>query len=64
VAGFQTATTRWVNRWRDTPGAKVWQRNYYEHIIRNDRSLQRIGEYIETNPQRWDQDQENPDRRR
>ena len=35
---------------------KIWQRNYYEHIIRNEKSYQRISEYIITNPQKWDID--------
>ncbi|MGC8950794.1 MAG: transposase, partial [Chloroflexus sp.] len=46
---------------RGTPGASVWQRNYYEHIIRNDESLNRIRDYIITNPVRWHLDRENPD---
>ena len=40
--------------------ARLWQRNYYEHIIRDEPSLQRIREYITTNPARWVQDPENP----
>lgn len=64
VGGFKSATTRRINRSRRTPGAKVWQRNYYEHIIRNDRSLEQIREYIETNPIRWEMDRENPNRTR
>ena len=47
---------------RGTSGAPVWQRNYYEHIIRNDASLQRIRRYIAENPLRWHQDRENPGR--
>ncbi|GIW45211.1 MAG: hypothetical protein KatS3mg077_2493 [Candidatus Binatia bacterium] len=39
-----------------------WQRNYYEHIIRDERSLNRIREYIATNPLRWHLDRENPAR--
>ena len=39
---------------------RVWQRNYYEHIIRDDPSLQRIRSYIETNPEQWAADKENP----
>ncbi|MEW6141490.1 MAG: hypothetical protein AB1733_24980, partial [Thermodesulfobacteriota bacterium] len=39
----------------------VWQRNYYEHIIRNDISLQRIRQYIADNPLQWNMDRENPD---
>jgi hypothetical protein len=40
----------------------VWQRNYYEHIIRNEQALERIRRYIFTNPLRWDLDLENPAR--
>ncbi len=39
----------------------VWQRGYYEHVIRNDRSLERIREYIANNPAQWALDRENPD---
>lgn len=39
---------------------RLWQRNYYEHIIRNEESLHRIGEYIAANPLRWHLDRENP----
>jgi putative transposase len=39
---------------------ELWQRNYYEHIVRNDESLNRIREYIVNNPIRWDVDRENP----
>lgn len=34
----------------------IWQRNYYEHIIRDEQELQTIHDYIETNPQTWEQD--------
>jgi uncharacterized protein (TIGR00252 family) len=37
----------------------LWQRSFYDHIIRNDEGLNRIREYIQNNPQRWDLDQEN-----
>ena len=36
---------------------KLWQRNYYEHIIRNDDDYRRIAEYIQTNPLNWRNDQ-------
>jgi four helix bundle suffix protein len=39
---------------------RVWQRNYYEHIVRDDASLQRIRHYIESNPEQWAADKENP----
>jgi hypothetical protein len=38
----------------------VWQRNYFEHIIRNEESLNRIRQYILENPARWEFDRENP----
>ena len=41
---------------------KLWQRNYYEHIVRNDDELKRIREYIINNPMQWGFDRENPDR--
>lgn len=44
----------------NTPGAPVWQRNYYEHIIRNDDNLNQIREYIINNPLKWELDSDNP----
>lgn len=40
---------------------RLWQRNYYEHIIRDDESLNRIRQYIPDNPRRWPFDRENPE---
>lgn len=62
IAGFKSAATRRINTWRGAPGVPVWQRNYYDHIIRNDDELHRIREYIMKNPHRWAMDAENPDR--
>ena len=59
MAQFKSLVTKRVN---DTPhylGGSVWQRNYYEHVIRDEESLNRIREYIATNAQRWDFDREN-----
>ncbi|MGH2558284.1 MAG: transposase, partial [Thermomicrobiales bacterium] len=39
---------------------RLWQRNYHDHVIRNDRDLDRIRAYIEGNPARWPDDPENP----
>jgi len=38
----------------------VWQRNYYEHVIRHERTLDHVRDYIRSNPARWAQDRENP----
>jgi putative transposase len=48
-----------VNEMMGTQGTPVWQRNYYEHIIRNEEEQQRISQYIELNPMRWNEDEEN-----
>ncbi|MFA4901575.1 MAG: YraN family protein [Desulfobaccales bacterium] len=45
--------------WKPFKGL-LWQRSFYEHVIRNDEALNRIREYIKYNPQRWDLDRENP----
>jgi len=60
VRGFKSATTRLINVMRATPGTAVWQRNYYEHVVRDDSELQRIREYIVNNPVQWALDRENP----
>jgi putative transposase len=66
VRGYKAAVTREINAVRGTPGAPVWQRNYYEHVIRNDADFDRVRRYIEENPLRWAFDRENvsgaPDR--
>jgi len=62
VGSFKSATAKRINALRGTPAAPVWQRNYCEHIVRNDDALQRIRQYLADNPQRWALDRENPDR--
>ena len=60
VAGYKSAATKRINVLRRTPGLSVWQRNYYEHVIRNDRDLAHIREYIAANPARWAEDENYP----
>ena len=60
IAGFKSAVTKCINEYRHTPGTPVWQRNYYEHVIRDDASLDRTRQYIIDNPARWAFDRENP----
>ena len=62
IRSFKAAVTKRINRHRRTPGASVWQRNYFEHIIRDDVSLDRIREYVANNPRQWAMDRENPAR--
>lgn len=60
MAGFKSAVTKRINILRGMPGVPVWQRNYHEHIIRDENSLARIRRYIADNPQQWALDCENP----
>ncbi|MEE8392034.1 MAG: transposase, partial [Anaerolineae bacterium] len=66
VGNFKSVATRRINRMRKTPGIPVWQRNYYarctasHRIIRNERELNAIRQYIYDNPAHWLNDAENP----
>ncbi|HNV70112.1 MAG TPA: transposase, partial [Candidatus Ozemobacteraceae bacterium] len=62
IAGFKSGVTTCINTKRGSPGAKVWQRGYYEHIIRDNESMGRIREYITMNPMKWGSDRENNQR--
>ena len=53
VRGFKSMSGRRVNALRGTPGVAVWQRGFYEHVVRNDEDLNRIREYVAGNPVRW-----------
>jgi len=66
VHRFKTMTTKryadGVKQWGWPPFAgRLWQRNYYEHIIRDEVALNRIRTYIANNPLQWELDRENPD---
>lgn len=69
VHRYKTMTTkRYVDGvrqfgWAPFPG-RLWQRNYYEHIIRSEESMHRLRQYILDNPARWPDDAENPRARR
>ena len=60
VQNFKSVSTRKINRLRNNPGCPVWQRNYYERVIRNEDELSRAREYIVNNPMKWELDKENP----
>ena len=66
IRGFKIGVTKWFRRQnrQDIPCSEivkdVWQRNYFDHIIRDDESLNRIREYIIQNPMQWEFDRENP----
>ena len=60
IQNFKSITTRKINQQRGLPGGKVWHRNYYEHIVRNEADLDRIRRYIDGNPIRWSQGYRDP----
>ena len=60
VGAFKTVSTKQFNLSQGKPGQLLWQRNYYEHVIRNDDEMNRVREYIINNPLHWETDTENP----
>ena len=61
VRQFKTFSARRINQLRHTPGKPVWQRNFYDHIIRDEKDYEAVVNYIYLNPQSWAKDDENPD---
>lgn len=64
IRAFKTYSSRRINELLNNQGKSVWQRNYYEHIIRNENEFKEIGEYILYNPSKWETDKENPEAKR
>ena len=58
VGSFKSAVTKRIGRELNATG--IWQRNYYEHIIRDEKDLQNKTDYINANPSSWDEDENNP----
>jgi REP element-mobilizing transposase RayT len=58
IRGFKTWSARNANRLTNTPGAHVWQRSFYDHIIRDEDDLNAIRNYIRYNPLKWETDSE------
>jgi putative transposase len=56
VRGLKAASTARVHKLAEMKEMRLWQRNYYEHVIRSERTLERIREYILGNPLRWNED--------
>jgi len=62
IAGFKASSTGRVNAVNGTPGLPVWQRTYYDRIVRHDLELNRIRQYILNNPLKWPDDPNHPER--
>ena len=56
MAGFKTSVARRVHLHEGKQSIRVWQRGYYEHVIRDDEDLDRIRRYILESPLRWEED--------
>ncbi len=60
IGAFKTTAATRVNKLRDVIGSPVWQKSFYDRIIRNDHELACIQEYIRNNPIKWNEDRDNP----
>ena len=60
IQNYKSVSTRQINRINKAQGSVIWQRNYYEHIIRDEEALNNIRQYIFNNPINWVEDKENP----
>jgi len=60
VGQFNSRVTEVINAWRGSSIGSLWQRNYYEHVVRDEEDLNRIRQYIQDNPRRWREDENNP----
>ena len=60
VGAFKTVSTKGFNRMRGMSGERLWQRDFYDRVIRDDRELDLVRRYIEGNPAKWETDEENP----
>jgi REP element-mobilizing transposase RayT len=63
IGYFKMNSAKQINQIYNSPGNKIWQRNYWEHVIRNEKSLHKIREYIHDNQWHWASDDENPERK-
>lgn len=61
IRAFKSVSARAVNRLLGRPEGALWQRNYFDRVIRDTAELGKIREYISTNPLRWGSDRENPE---
>jgi REP element-mobilizing transposase RayT len=60
IGAFKTVSTKRINQLQGTPGKVLWQRGFYDHIIRDDEDLSRIRRYIRLNPMQWSLDRYHP----
>lgn len=56
IGTFKSCVTREINKLEQTSGSNVWQRGYYDRIIRNEKHLEAVRQYIRNNPAKWEED--------
>jgi putative transposase len=56
VASFKSASTKFIRKRINNTSVEVWQRNYYDRVIRNEKELLEVCQYIEANPFKWSED--------
>jgi REP element-mobilizing transposase RayT len=61
IRSFKSAVTKRLNELEENLPSHIWQRNYYEHVLRGEKDLNQAMEYINFNPSKWEMDEENPD---
>ena len=61
INGYKSVSAKLINRHRGCVGEKVWQRSFYDHVVRDQWDLDAIREYINNNPLKWSLDEENPE---
>ena len=62
IGYFKSSSARRINLLRQTPGSPVWQRGFHDRVIRGERALAAIRDYVANNPVNWIHDRENPER--
>ena len=60
IRSFKSAATKCINESRNSPGEKLWQRNYWERVVRDEKELHEMQEYIGNNPRQWELDKLHP----
>ena len=60
VRAFKSFSSRRINELLESPGVPTWQRNYYDHIIRDEHELRAVQDYVLSNPLNWESDPDNP----
>lgn len=53
IQNFKSVSTRRINKITQNSGVSIWQRNYHERIVRSDQELDRLRQYMLTNPENW-----------